>query len=200
MNPSFIAKILPAEGTVRKTPESNRKFYSKAECWKRELWNKSGLELHLFPCSVLHLKDVAQVMCSRHFQTLEKTCFTLALVSSCSSRYETAVNICCLFFPRSLLVELLNTYIQKCHVHQGTNQPEPTLVFLGRACIVSERLKSICQAIPLSESARFNSTGWPESRVIFSPSYFPSLPVSSFSRWGILMLPWFWKISWDLED
>lgn len=133
MNPSFIAKILPAEGTVRKTPESNRKFYSKAECWKRELWDKSGLELHLFPCPVLHLKDVAQVMCSRHFQTLEKTCFTLALVSSCSSRYETAVNICCLFFPRSLLVELLNTYIQKCHVHQGTNQPEPTLVFLGQS-------------------------------------------------------------------
>lgn len=68
-------------------------------------------------------KNVAQVMCSRHFQTLEKPCFTLAY----ETRYETAVNICCLFFPRSLLVELLNTYIQKCHVHQETNQPEPTL-------------------------------------------------------------------------
>lgn len=111
----------------------------------------------------------------------------------------------CLFFPRALFVELPNTYVQKHYVHQETNKTTWTNTSFHRAehalCQNSLRV-SVSGKSNVRSSKNQQSSGWCKRMSFFSSqlSYFPSFPLSELSRWGILMLAWYWEASWDLRD
>lgn len=111
-----------------------------------------------------------------------------------------------IFFPILLLVELLNSYIQKCHTHQYMNQQTRTnisILMANHTLEVSEQLDGIPLSICLSVSLRkvpcekqqdpaHNVIDILKSMIFSSKmSCFSCLLLFCISRGGILIHAWF---------